>query len=264
MAEAVFSSPTAGEVLVVVPTYNERENLPLLASRLMELAGVSLLVVDDASPDGTGELAERLAARWPGRLRVLHRRGLRGLGRAYVDGLRAALATGAPLICQMDADLSHDPAYLPDLVAAAAEFDLVIGSRYVSGVSVVHWPLRRILLSAAANRYIRAVTGLHIRDCTGGFRCWRRDALARLPLEGIRSDGYAFMVEMLFEAARRDCRIGEVPIIFVERRAGVSKVSRRVLAESLVMPWRLRARLLGDRWRGRARGARPPAGMREP
>ncbi|HXH07670.1 MAG TPA: polyprenol monophosphomannose synthase [Vicinamibacterales bacterium] len=265
MGERVSSRTGAGDVVVVVPTYNERENLPVLARRLMALGGVELLVVDDESPDGTGELAERLAARWPGRMRVLHRSGPRGLGRAYVDGLQAALATGAPLVCQMDADLSHDPAYLPDLVAAAAEFDLVIGSRYVSGVSVVHWPLRRILLSAAANRYIRAVTGLHIRDCTGGFRCWRREALARLPLDRIRSDGYAFMVELLFEAARRDCRIGEVPIIFVERRAGASKVSRRVLVESLLMPWRLRVRLLDDRLRRRVRGARrPPAGMREP
>jgi dolichol-phosphate mannosyltransferase len=180
------------------------------------------------------------------------------------------LNTDAELICQMDADLSHDPLYLPDLVAAASEFDLVIGSRYVCGVSVVNWPLRRILLSTMANRYIRAITRLHIRDCTGGFRCWRRDALARLPLTGTRSNGYAFMVETLFEAARQDCRIGEVPIIFVERRAGASKVSGRVLRESMLMPWRLAFRQLVDRRspdrpRNAAAGAvLRPAGMREP
>jgi dolichol-phosphate mannosyltransferase len=261
----------AGRVLVIVPTYNERENLPVLASRLMELDGYRLLIADDHSPDGTGEIADSLARQYPGRITVLHRDGPRGLGHAYVEALQAALQTDAELICQMDADLSHDPQYLPDLVAAAAEFDLVIGSRYVCGVSVVNWPIRRILLSVFANRYIRAVTRLRIRDCTGGFRCWRREALARLPLGATRSNGYAFMVETLFEAARQHGRIGEVPIIFIERRAGASKVSGRVLRESILMPWRLALRQLVDR-RSSARqrdarsrpGAVRPAGMREP
>jgi dolichol-phosphate mannosyltransferase len=262
----------SARVLVIVPTYNERENLPMLARRLMEAGECHLMVVDDNSPDGTGQLAEALAVEYPGRITVLHRTGPRGLGHAYVEGFRIALDTKAELICQMDADLSHDPVYLPDLVAAASEFDLVIGSRYVSGVSVVNWPLRRILLSKLANRYIRAVTRLRIRDCTGGFRCWRREALARLPLAQARSNGYAFMVETLFEAARQDCRIGEVPIIFVERRAGASKVSGRVLRESLLMPWRLAFRQLFDDGHSRAAGQdaheRPnglrPAAMREP
>ena len=170
----------------------------------------------------------------------MHRTGARGLGRSYVDGLRHALAsTDAELICQMDADLSHNPDYLPDLAAAAATYDVVIGSRYLNGVSVVNWPLHRIFLSAFANQYIRAVTRLTPRDCTSGYRCWRRNALARMPLDRMVSDGYAFLVEMLFEASRRGCRIGETPIIFVERRQGQSKVSSSVLAESLIVPWRL-------------------------
>jgi dolichol-phosphate mannosyltransferase len=196
--------------------------------------------MDDDSPDGTGAVADELAREHRGRFEVLHRRGRRGLGRSYVDGLHRALEMpDADVICQMDADLSHDPKYLPALVAATTDYDLVIGSRYVSGVSVVNWPLHRILLSAGANAYIRVVTGLNMRDCTSGFRCWRRAALAALPFDRIVSDGYAFLVEMLFEASRRGCRIGELPIIFVERRLGRSKVTGPVLLESVVTPWRL-------------------------
>ncbi|HSC27047.1 MAG TPA: polyprenol monophosphomannose synthase [Vicinamibacterales bacterium] len=227
-------------VLVVVPTYNERENLPVLVRGVLALEGYRMLVVDDGSPDGTGPLADELAEAYPGRIEVLHRTGPRGLGRSYVDGLRRAVSRpDVDLVCQMDADLSHDPAYLPSLAAAAAEHDVVIGSRYLNGVSVVNWPLHRIFLSAFANRYIRAVTSLSPHDCTSGFRCWRREALARLPLDRMVSEGYAFLIEMLFEARRHGCRIGEVPIIFVERRQGQSKVSRAVLLESLIMPWRL-------------------------
>jgi dolichol-phosphate mannosyltransferase len=230
-------------VLVVVPTYNERENLPVLVAGILAHDGFRVLVVDDGSPDGTGEIADNLAAAHPGRVEVMHRTGTRGLGRSYIDGLRHALATSnADLICQMDADLSHDPQYLPALAAGSATHDVVIGSRYLQGVSVVNWPLHRIFLSAFANRYIRAVTGLSPRDCTSGFRCWRRDALAALPLDRMVSDGYAFLVEMLYDAARAGCRIGEVPIIFVERRVGQSKVSRAVLVESLITPWKLRLR----------------------
>ena len=228
--------------LVVVPTYNERENLPVLVRGVLAHDGLRMLVVDDNSPDGTGAVADALAAAHPGRLEVLHRTGPRGLGRSYVDGLRRALETDADLILQMDADLSHDPVYLPALTAAAADHDLVLGSRYLHGVSVVNWPLHRIVLSTFANRYIKFVTGLAPADCTGGFRCWRREALARIPLERVASAGYAFLVEMLYRAAQNGSRIGEVPIIFVERRQGQSKVSRAVLLESLITPWRLRLR----------------------
>jgi dolichol-phosphate mannosyltransferase len=233
-------------VLVVVPTYNERDNLPVLAAQVLAHPGFGMLVVDDASPDGTGAVADQLAAANPGRFEVMHRTGPRGLGRSYVDGLRHALARpDVELICQMDADLSHGPEYLPALTGAAGTYDLVIGSRYMNGgVSVVNWPLRRIFLSAFANRYIRAVTGLRTMDCTSGYRCWRREALAKLPLDRVVSDGYAFLVEMLFEAHRRGAQIAEVPIIFVERRQGVSKLSGSVLLESCLTPWRLRLRSL--------------------
>jgi dolichol-phosphate mannosyltransferase len=231
---------TLPRVLVVVPTYNERENLPALVRGVLAHEGFRMMVVDDASPDGTGEIADRLAMEFPGRLEVVHRTGARGLGRSYIDGLQRAVAQAdVDLVCQMDADLSHNPEYLPALTAAAAEHDVVIGSRYLQGVSVVNWPLHRIFLSTFANKYIRAVTQLTPRDCTSGYRCWRREALARLPLGSMVSDGYAFLVEMLYEAKRRGYRIGEVPIIFVERKLGESKVSTPVLVESLIIPWRL-------------------------
>jgi dolichol-phosphate mannosyltransferase len=227
-------------VLIVLPTYNERPNIERVTEGILRHDFARLLVVDDASPDGTGAIADSLAAsRFAGRMEVMHRSGPRGLGRAYVDGLRHALATSAEAIGQMDADLSHDPAYLPDLRAGLERFDLVIGSRYMRGVSVVNWPVHRIALSAFANRYIRFVTGLSPNDCTSGFRLWRRDALAKLPLDEPRASGYAFLTEMLYQAARAGCRIGEVPIVFVERQEGYSKVSGSVLAESLWTPWRL-------------------------
>lgn len=227
-------------VLIVTPTYNERENLPLLAAGVLKHDGFRLLVVDDGSPDGTGGIADQLARDNPGRVEVMHRTGPRGLGRSYVDGLLHAVKEGtADYVCQMDADLSHNPDYLPDLVAAAATHDLVIGSRYLNGVSVVNWPLHRIFLSAFGNRYIRLITNLSTSDCTSGFRCWRREALARMPIAGMVSDGYAFLVEMLYNAQKLGLRISEVPIIFVERRQGQSKLSSGVLLESLLMPWRL-------------------------
>lgn len=231
--------------LVVVPTYNERENLPVLVEGVLAHEGFRMLIVDDGSPDGTGAIADQLAAAHAGRIEVMHRTGPRGLGRSYVDGLQRALKTDAELILQMDADLSHDPEYLPALAEGASRYDVVIGSRYLQGVSVVNWPLHRIFLSAFANRYIKAVTRLSPNDCTSGFRCWRREALAKIPLSNVASAGYAFLVEMLFRAAQNGSRIGEVPIIFIERRQGQSKVSRAVLLESLITPWRLRLRPRG-------------------
>ena len=230
--------------LVVVPTYNERDNLPILVDGILGHDAFRILIVDDGSPDGTGAIADTLAAKHPGRIEVMHRTGPRGLGRSYVDGLRRALQTDAQLIVQMDADLSHSPEYLPALAAATERYDVVIGSRYMTGVSVVNWPLHRIFLSAFANRYIRIVTNLSASDCTSGFRCWRRETLAKLELDAMVSDGYAFLVELLFEASRRGARIGEVPIIFVERRQGVSKMSLGVIVESMITPWRLQLRRL--------------------
>lgn len=227
-------------VLIVTPTYNERENLPVLAAGVLKHEGARMLVVDDGSPDGTGQIADQLAVEYPGRVEVMHRTGQRGLGRSYVDGLLHAIKEArAEFVCQMDADLSHNPDYLPELVKAAATNDLVIGSRYLHGVSVVNWPLHRIFLSAFGNRYIRFITSLSASDCTSGYRCWRREALARMPIADMVSDGYSFLVEMLYEARRRGLRIGEVPIIFIERRQGQSKLSGNVLIESLIMPWRL-------------------------
>jgi dolichol-phosphate mannosyltransferase len=225
--------------LVIIPTYNERANLPVLVEGLMQHADVRALIVDDQSPDGTGEIADALARQFPGRLSVLHRAGKRGFGRSYIDGMKHAVTQPVDILCQMDADLSHDPKELPRLLAATADADLVIGSRYVRGGAIVNWPLRRKLLSRFANTYIRQVTRLRARDCTSGYRCWRRASLGSLPLDDFFSDGYSFLVEMLFVAARRGCRIAEVPITFVERREGESKISRAVLLESAVTPWRL-------------------------
>ena len=226
-------------VTVIIPTYNERDNIAPLVERLLEHDGVNVLVVDDASPDGTGAVADAVAAQHPGRVEVLHRTSNRGFGRSYVDGIRHAIARRADLICQMDADFSHDPAQLPALLAAAERADVVIGSRYVAGGGVVNWKKRRQLLSRFANAYVRAITHVAARDCTSGYRCWRREALEALPLDAFVSDGYSFLVEMLFTAARQGRKIVEVPITYVERREGQSKMSRAVIFESVVMPWRL-------------------------
>jgi dolichol-phosphate mannosyltransferase len=227
--------------LVIVPTYNERANLPLLVEQLMKLHGVRTLVVDDQSPDGTGEVADQLAQRFQGRMEVMHRAGPRGLGRSYLDAFRQAIGEPVDVVCQMDADLSHDPAHLPAMVGATTHADIVIGSRYVPEGGVVNWPLRRRLLSRAANLYIRAVTRLEARDCTSGYRCWRRDVLAQLPLDEILSDGYSFLIETLFMAVAGGGRVAEVPITFVERRLGESKLSPAVLLESVITPWRIMA-----------------------
>ncbi len=225
--------------LVVIPTFNERDNLPVLVRALLQQPDVRVLVVDDSSPDGTGDVAEALSREFAGRVEVMHRTERRGLGRSYIDGLRKALDEPVDAICQMDADLSHDPRHLPALLAALDRADVAIGSRYIPGGKIVNWPLRRLILSRFANIYIRAVTRLRARDCTSGYRCWRREMLAKLPLDRFISDGYAFLVEMLYVAAQRGCRIAEEPITFVERRVGESKVSGRVLLESAVAPWRL-------------------------
>jgi dolichol-phosphate mannosyltransferase len=240
------------KTVVLVPTYNEKDNLPILVKDLMTIPDVSVMVLDDQSPDGTGAVADGLAAEYPGRIVVVHRTGQRGLGVSYLDGFHRAIGGDWDFICQMDADLSHDPKYLPEMRAlAASSADLVIGSRYLNGISVVNWPLRRIILSQFANFYIRTVTGLGLRDITTGYRCWRREALAKLPLDRIVSDGYAFLLDVTFMAADAGLRIAESPIIFIERRQGASKLSSGVLIESLFTPWKLILR------HGRIRSPRP-------
>jgi dolichol-phosphate mannosyltransferase len=228
--------------LVLIPTYNERDNLKPLIDALMAIDGLRALIVDDNSPDGTGDVAEVLAAASHGSVSVIRRSGDRGLGRSYIEGMAAALRTDATHICQMDADFSHDPAALPGLLDATGRADLVIGSRYIPGGALRHWPAHRVMLSRFANWYVRAITRLPVHDCTSGFRCWTRDLLARLPLDRIVSDGYAFLVELAWEARAAGGRIVEVPITFVERREGQSKMSGRVIAESVVLPWKLVAR----------------------
>jgi len=228
--------------LVIVPTYNERDNLSALLGQLLVLNGLRILVVDDSSPDGTGRIADEHAAANRSRVQVLHRTGKRGLGRSYIDGMYLALRTDATHICQMDADLSHNPLDVPRLIAATEQAEFAIGSRYVPGGRIENWPARRRMLSAFANRYIRAITKLTIRDCTSGFRCWRREALEQLPLASIRSEGYSFIVELAWEASKAGFRCGEIPITFVERRKGASKLSARVIVESAILPWRLAAR----------------------
>ena len=228
--------------LVLVPTYNERDNLRPLVTALLSIEGLKVLVIDDNSPDGTADEGDALAAASAGRVTVMRRSGLRGLGRSYIEGMAAALRTDATHICQMDADFSHDPAELPRLLDASADADLVIGSRYIPGGALRHWPVHRVMLSTFANWYVRAITRLPVHDCTSGFRCWTRTLLTRLPLDRIVSDGYAFQVEMAWEAHTSGGRIVEVPITFVERREGQSKMSGRVIAESVALPWRLAAR----------------------
>jgi len=230
---------SALNTLVMIPTYNERQNLVRLIEEILLHPQCRILVIDDDSPDGTGELADELATANPGRVEVLHRTGDRGFARSYLEGIQKALAMDVSFIFQMDADFSHDPKYLPSMLAAAAEHDLVIGSRYIHGVSVVNWPLHRIMLSAFGNVYVRSVTGLAIKDCTSGYRCWRLEALKAVMRTRITSDGYSFQFEMLYEAVRLGFRVTEVPIIFIERFQGESKLSRGVVLEALVAPWRL-------------------------
>jgi dolichol-phosphate mannosyltransferase len=226
--------------LVIVPTYNERDNIPTLLDRLLELPfGLEVLVVDDNSPDGTGDLVEARKATEP-RIHLLRRPGKLGLGSAYVAGFRYALSHGAQFVFEMDADFSHDPASIGDFLKTIEGADVVLGSRYLHGVTVVHWPLKRLILSYAANVYTRLITGLPVRDATGGFKCFRRRALESVDLDHVRSDGYAFQIEMSYKIWRKGFRIVEIPITFVDRRAGVSKMNRRIVWEAAWMVWRLR------------------------
>ena len=225
--------------LVVSPTYNERENLAALVERVMALPDwVDLLIVDDNSPDGTGRLADELAAQRP-RVQVLHRAEKDGLGRAYIAGFKWALERGYARVLEMDADLSHNPADVPRLLEAAEAADLVLGSRYRDGIRVINWPLNRLMLSLGAALYVRVITGMPFSDPTGGFKCFRREALQVLDLEAIRSNGYSFQIELTHQVWRRGFRVAEVPIIFTDRFQGKSKMSGRIVREALLMVWRL-------------------------
>lgn len=226
--------------LVVIPTYNERENVePLLTALLASALGLEVLIVDDHSPDGTGDVVEAWSRRDP-RVHLLRRAGKLGLGSAYREGFRYALAHGAEYVFQMDADLSHDPAVLAEFHQAAQDADIVVGSRYLHGVTVVNWPLRRLILSYTANLYTRFVTGMPLTDATGGFKCFRRRALEGIHLERVTSEGYSFQLEMSFRGWKRGFRIREIPIVFTDRRVGVSKMNRRIIVEAAVLVWKLR------------------------
>lgn len=228
------------EKLVIVPTYNERENIEELLDRLLALPyGLEVLVVDDQSPDGTGDVVAQRAAQDP-RIHLLQRAGKLGLGSAYREGFRYALDHGAEYIFEMDADFSHDPSAIGEFLAHAQEVDLVLGSRYLHGVTVVNWPLERLILSFMANLYTRVITGLPVKDATGGFKCFRRRALEGVRLDRVRSDGYAFQIEMSYKCWKKGFTIREIPILFVDRRAGVSKMNKKIIWEAAGMVWRLR------------------------
>jgi dolichol-phosphate mannosyltransferase len=229
------------ETIVIVPTYNERENLPEIVMRLMSLpVQVDMLVVDDNSPDGTGELADEIAAKNP-RVHVLHRKEKEGLGRAYCAGFAWALERAYEFIFEMDGDLSHNPSDIPAFLDAAGNADLVLGSRYSNGIRVINWPLKRLMLSLMAAKYVQMITGMPFTDPTGGFKCFRRATLQAIDLDSVRSNGYSFQIEMTHKIWRSGKRIAEVPIIFTDRFQGRSKMSGHIVQEALMMVWRLLA-----------------------
>ncbi len=228
-------------MLVLIPTYNERENLPRIVPLVLEQhPAIEILVIDDGSPDGTGQLADEIAADEP-RLHVFHRTEKLGLGPAYLAGFKWGLARDYPLLCEMDADLSHSPEMLPEFMKRIRDADVVIGARYLDGrVTVVDWPMSRLLISYFGCWYARTVTGLSVADATGGFNCWRREVLEAIRLDRIVSNGYAFQIELKFRAARRGFRLVEIPIVFTERGSGESKMSGKIVREAIWRVWMLR------------------------
>lgn len=235
--------------LVVIPTYNERANLPtIVPAVLAQDPRLEVLVVDDNSPDGTGQLADEMAGA-DARVHVLHRELKEGLGRAYLAGFRWALARDYDYVLEMDADFSHDPKYIPALLAAVQDADLVLGSRYKNGVNVINWPMSRLLLSYFANKYAHWITGLPLSDATGGFKCFRRQVLERVDLDAVRSNGYAFQIEMSFRAWKKGFRLAEVPIVFTDRVEGQSKMSKKIVREAVWMVWWLRLEAMMGRLR---------------
>lgn len=229
--------------LVIVPTYNERENIEDLSKEiLIQDPGIEVLIVDDNSPDGTGALADELSQKSP-RIHVLHRSGKQGLGTAYIAGFKYALQHDFDFVFEMDGDFSHEPKYLPEFFKKMqAGYDLVVGSRYLKGISVAYWDLWRLLLSLWASFYARLVTGVPLTDPMAGFKCFSRKILENIDLDKVKSNGYSFQIEMNYRAFKKGFRLGEIPIIFVERRQGQSKMSKKVILEAILMPWRLRLR----------------------
>lgn len=229
------------KALVVIPTYNEAENIRRIVPEVLEQGpDIHVLVVDDNSPDGTGAIVDEMIASGS-RIHVLHREEKAGLGSAYIAGFRYALdETDAAFVFEMDADFSHDPSSIPRFLEAARDADLVVGSRYLHGITVMNWPLSRLILSVAANIYASVVTGVPLKDCTGGFKCFRRETLQALPLDRVHSDGYAFQIELNYHAHRQGLRLDEIPIVFTDRVEGESKMSRRIIWEAVWMVWRLR------------------------
>lgn len=231
---------TDRRALVCLPTYDEIDNLrPMVAAIREVVPAVEILVIDDNSPDGTGALADQLAAADP-RVHVLHRAGKEGLGKAYLAGFAWALARGYGLILEMDCDFSHDPRYLPGMLAAAGEADLVLGSRYVAGGGTVNWGLGRKLISRGGSLYARTILGLRVRDLTGGFKCFRREVLEAIDLATVECTGYAFQIELTYRACRKGFRVRELPIVFADRRVGHSKMSRRIVLEAIRKVWSIR------------------------
>lgn len=231
---------TPRKALICLPTYDERENLaPMIEAILAVVPRVEVLVIDDNSPDGTGRLADEIAAREP-RVKVLHRAGKEGLGRAYLAGFAWALARDYGLVLEMDCDFSHDPKYLPAMLAAAEGADLVLGSRYVNGGGTVNWGLLRKLISRGGSYYARTILGLAVRDLTGGFKCFRREVLEAIDLASVECTGYAFQIELTYRAVRRGFQVRELPIVFADRRVGHSKMSRRIVLEAIRKVWSIR------------------------
>lgn len=232
---------SARRALVIIPTYNERENIRRLVPEVLRQdERFDILIIDDASPDGTGEEAEAIAAEEP-RVHVLHRAGKLGLGTAYIEGFRWGLARDYEYFFEMDADFSHDPAHLPAFMKAIEDADVVVGSRYLGGrVTVINWPIGRLLLSYFANVYARIATGVPVMDATSGFKCFRREVLEAIDLNRVRSEGYAFQIEMTMRAWKRGFRIKEIPIVFADRDVGVSKMSKRIIWEAVWRVWHLR------------------------
>ncbi len=228
--------------LIIFPTYNERDNIEKIVHAVLPLdARIHVLIVDDNSPDGTGEIADRLAGEEP-KVNVLHRDKKDGLGRAYIAGFQWAIEHKYDFVFEMDADFSHGPEYIKDFLREIQNYDLVLGSRYISGVNVINWPMSRLLLSYFANVYTRIITGMPIRDATGGFKCFRREVLEAIDLDAVTSSGYSFQIEMSMRAWRKGFRVHEIPIVFIDRIAGTSKMSKKIMREAIWMVWWLRIR----------------------